>query len=234
MHQRRTFIAWLVVTLALLVASGLVTGLEPARPAAALSGPTVSPTASRMAHISGGNLSFVVWGDLAPAPGAVVELRVPTGAPDHNSVVASTVADGDGRCALGSVSPGDYLLFVEWPDGVLGEPGLSVHVSGGAPAMAVVALDRDLHLLAPGIWEEVTETPTLSWSEYPATAVQYRLLVMDAGTTRPVVQQVVAGTSLALSRLTPGRTYDWEVAALASDGSQLARVTGVFTVRSSH
>jgi hypothetical protein len=179
----------------------------------------------------------VLWGS-TPLAGAQVELRSGAWAdPVANETIAQTVAGADGRYELEAPpSGGAFGLVALWPDGRANTaPVTPVQVAAGdAHIPADVYLAKDLDWVDPAFDAEVYPTATLRWSAMAGVS-QYRLWVIDAGTTELAYEQALAANgepwqSIVTPSLTQGRTYTWEVQGLDPDGSLLARRTSAFRV----
>ncbi len=175
----------------------------------------------------------VLWG-AAPVPGARVELR--TGAwadPNASQVIAMAVADDTGTYQLEAPpAGGQFGLVAVWPDGGANTaPVTPVQVNAGeTPAHMDVYLAKELKMLEPASGAEVSPTPTLKW-EGQTNVAQYRVVVIDAGTTAAALDQVTTDTNLAMSApLIAGRTYQWVVNGLTDDNLLLASLKGEFKV----
>jgi hypothetical protein len=199
--------------------------------------PTVTPEvfmpATRVAPKGPMISGHVLWGT-TPVAGARVELR--TGAwadPQAGETIAQTVADETGAYKLEAPpAGGEFGLVAGWPDGGANRaPVTPVQVSGGVALDATdVYLAKALAPQEPAPGAQVGATPTLSWEGLVGVA-QYRVWVIDAGTTEAVVDEVTTGTRLTVSApLKAGRTYQWVVNGLAADQHLLASLTGEFTV----
>jgi hypothetical protein len=93
-----------------------------------------------------------------------------------------------------------------------------------------VKLERTLKMLEPAAGSETGVSPTLSWEAFPG-ALTYKVLVIDAGTTEPVVQQEITATRLLVSPpLQTGRTYNLAINALDGDKESLANAQMEFKV----
>ena len=175
----------------------------------------------------------VLWG-AAPAAGARVELRTGAwGDPNASQVIAVAFADDTGTYQLEAPpAGGQFGLVAVWPDGSANPaPVTPVQVTAGqTPAPLDVYLAKELKMLEPASGAEVGPTPTLRW-EGQANVAQYRVLVIDAGTTVAALDQVTTDTSLALSApLIADRTYQWVVNGLTDDNRLLASLKGEFKV----
>ncbi|MFN2230337.1 MAG: hypothetical protein ACK2VA_11255 [Anaerolineae bacterium] len=179
----------------------------------------------------------VLWGS-TPMAGAKVELRKGAWAdPAASETIAQTVADADGAYELEAPpSGGAFGLVALWPDGSTNTASVTpVQVAAGdARIPADVYLAKDLDWVDPAFDAEVYPTATLRWSAMPGVS-QYRLWVVDAGTSELVYEQTLAANGEAWqgtvsSPLTQGRSYTWEVQGLDADGNLLARHTSAFRV----
>jgi hypothetical protein len=179
----------------------------------------------------------VLWGE-TPVAEARVELR--TGAwadPANSEAIAQTVAGADGYFELEAPpNGGAFGLVALWPDGGTNtSPVTPVQVAAGDERVeADVYLAKELEWLEQGSGTEVSATPTLRWGGVPGVS-EYRLWVVDAGTTELVFDLTIAENPEAeqmviLPPLTPGRTYTWDVQGLDAGGNLLARRTGEFKV----
>jgi hypothetical protein len=179
----------------------------------------------------------VLWG-AKPVAGAQVELR--TGAwadPTASETIAQTVADANGRYELEAPpNGGEFGLVAVWSDGSANTaPVTPVQVAADDKRVeANVYLAQELAWLEHASASGVSATPMLRWSGMPGVS-QYRLWVIDAGTTELVFDLTITAGADAEQRvilppLTPGRTYTWDVQGLDVDGNLLARRTGEFKV----
>ena len=179
----------------------------------------------------------VLWGE-TPVAEARVELRAGAWAdPANSEAIAQTVAGADGYFELEAPpNGGAFGLVAIWPDGGTNtSPVTPVQVAAGDERVeADVYLAKELEWLEPGSGTEVSATPTLRWDGAPGVS-EYRLWVVDAGTTELVFELTIAENPEAeqmviLPPLTPGRTYTWDVQGLDASGNLLARRTGEFKV----
>jgi hypothetical protein len=94
----------------------------------------------------------------------------------------------------------------------------------------IVPLERALILMEPIDGERLNAAPALRWAGF-AGAARYHVLVMDAGTTEVLVDEMTADTQLQVTAsLTPGQTYQWVVNAVAGDDALLASGNRLFTM----
>ena len=175
----------------------------------------------------------VLWG-AAQVAGARVELRTGAWADSNASqVIAVAFADDTGTYQLEAPpAGGEFGLVAVWPDGGANPaPVTPVRVTAGqTPAQIDVYLAKELKMLEPASGAEVSPTPTLRW-EGQANVAQYRVLVIDAGTTAAALDQVTADANLTVSApLIAGRTYQWVVNGLTDDNHLLASLKGEFKV----
>lgn len=169
-----------------------------------------------------------------PVAGATVYLGTGGWKMRGNDVLLSAVTDATGVYTLANPPVGDYILVAVWPDGTPSEGPVSrAQVWAGADLPDVtVTLAKKLDWLEPTETNQVQATPRLRWGSLDGVT-QYRIQVIDAGTTELVLDQTVTTTSLSLSQsLTLGQTYDVVVNGLDTTGSLLGTVTQRFTVRS--
>ena len=134
--------------------------------------------------------------------------------------VAQAEANDSGQFALQNPPVGDYILVGFWPDGQPSVLRTPVHIEAGqAITDAVVKLVKTLQIVEPIPGAQTDATPILRWNSILGIT-QYRVLVIDAGTTEPMLDQIVKETSLAIKTpLKSGRTYDWVVNAEPRQGS---------------
>lgn len=174
----------------------------------------------------------VVWAS-APEPQAIVDLRLRAQSADPASTIQRVTADRNGAYVLADVPVGEYILVAQWPDGDE-NPGrrTPVNVEPGAVLTDVnVYLERPLRLLAPDSGAETATQPHLAWAPFPA-AVQYRVWVIDAGTTALLFNPTLADTETTVAPLLePGRTYILEVQALDANDAILASAKHEFRVK---
>lgn len=175
----------------------------------------------------------VFWASAA-APQAIVELRPRAQSEDPASTVQRATADSNGHYTLNSPPVGEYILVAQWPDGAE-NPGrrTPVNVEPGAVLSEVnVYIERPLRLLEPDAGAETTTEPHLAWEPFPE-AVQYRVWVVDAGTTALLFNPTLAAVETTVAPpLEPGHTYTLEVQALDTNDAILASVKREFRVKS--
>lgn len=88
-----------------------------------------------------------------------------------------------------------------------------------------------LALIEPAAGATTGVSPLFRWRAVPG-AVRYRILVIDAGTTRALIDQVIGDADLAAPAPLPaGRTYDCVVNALDAASKPVASGTVRFTVK---
>lgn len=191
--------------------------------------PTATPTISSttMPQSVSGTITFAGQ----PLPEARAELYAPGWRENGSAAVAFAVADAEGRFII-DAPVGEYSLVGIFPDGEKdtgGWPPITL-AAGQAITDIHLELQRSLTLLEPAMEAEVEATPTLRWEPFAKT-VQYRLWVLDAGTTELIINEVVSETAYAISKpLSAGRTYEWLVTAIGENEVQLADGTGIFHV----
>lgn len=174
----------------------------------------------------------VVWAS-APAPQAIVDLRPRAQSADPASTIQQATADSNGAYVLADVPVGEYILVAQWPDGDE-NPGrrTPVNVEPGAVLREVnVYLERPLHLLEPAAGAETGPAPRVVWVPFPA-AVQYRVWVIDAGTTELLFNPTLTAAEITVTApLQPGHTYTLEVQALDANDAILASAKREFRVK---
>lgn len=195
--------------------------------------PSVASTTSDQAAAGQSILGNVVYGS-EPMAGARVDLRLPDWNATQNpdSTVASATAGTDGRYVIENPPVGDYSLVAVWPDGEDSEGGWpAVQISAGQVITdQMLRLMGRVDLLEPTSGEQInTNTPTLRWNPY-ADAAQYRVMIIDAGTTELVFDLVMPDTRLVAPPLPRERTYTWVVSAQDANGIDLAAADSIFTV----
>jgi hypothetical protein len=192
-----------------------------------------TPTAESEAGAdAGGVLAGTVTFGAAPVPGARVELRPPGWQAMPEVVAAEAVADANGQFVLEHPPVGEFTVVGVFPDGERDEGGWPQVIIAPDQAITglVVPLERALTLLEPTSGAQVAEAPTLTWQAFEGAA-QYRVMVIDAGTTELLADETVSGPSLTVAAaLQPGRTYEWRVNALSLDGTLLASGGRLFTL----
>ena len=126
---------------------------------------------------------------------------------------------------------GDFSVLGFFPDGEMDAGGWPpVSIAAGAQIHGfVVPLERRLTLLAPIAGATVAASPTLTWNATPA-ATNYRVWVIDAGTTEMMMDQATTSTSVQIpASLKPG-VYQWVVNGLNARGDLVATGEETFTV----
>lgn len=185
--------------------------------------------------VTGGSVEgTALWGD-APLSGASIELlpddwRV-TG---NETAVASTTSGNDGKFSMSNVPTGEWSVVASWPNGERssgGTPVITV-VAGQTITDTVVRLERPIRLIEPNLIEPGGTTPTLRWE--PIEGIDnYRVLLIDMGTSEAVVQDSVTSTSMTVAEglLQPSRSYTLVISGMSPDGSwPLASFTGEYVV----
>lgn len=221
--MRRHIIYPLAATLGLLMLiSGCATIAPPATDV-----PATAPSAA-----SGTSVSGLATYAGTPLPGARLELRAADWRTDPSAVVASAVADADGRFAIVDAPAGDWVLVGVFADGEDDAGGYVpvVLADGQQIADVPVSLQRALTLTEPADGAETGTAPAFRWAAF-ADAAEYRLWVIDAGTTELLVSETTAAAEFTPTEPLPaGRTYDWEVTAYDGAGVEVASGTGRFSV----
>jgi hypothetical protein len=172
------------------------------------------------------------WGT-TPIEHAIVELRTGDWRVNPNAVLQSATTDPEGRYFMANPPAGDYVMCGLFPEGVQERSTCTpVHIEAGQDAVGIdVMLLRTVNTVAPSAGAQVVSLPTLSWQSFP-NAAQYEVFVIDAGTTELLHHEFVADTHFTVTApLQPGRTYDWVVNAVATDGGLLADGESRFVVQ---
>jgi hypothetical protein len=166
-----------------------------------------------------------------PLGGARVELRPLGWATAGGVAVATAEADANGTFTLPNPPAGDWSVIGFFPDGEIDAGGWPpVSISPGQAVLGfVVPLERKMNLLEPIAGVTANTAPTFAWQP-AADASSYRIWVIDAGATGPVVNQTVTGTQLAPGALESGRVYQWVVSALDAAGEVVATGSETFQV----
>jgi hypothetical protein len=195
--------------------------------------PPAPTTTAAAADATGNRITGQVFWASAPASEAIVDLRPRAQSEDPASTVQRVTADNSGAYVLDDVRVGEYILVAQWPDGDE-NPGrrTPVNVEPGAVLTEVnVYIERPLRLLAPDSGAETTTQPHLAWTPFPE-AVQYRVWVIDAGTTALLFNPTLADTETTVAPpLEPGHTYTLEVQALDAAGAILASAKREFRIK---
>ena len=163
------------------------------------------------------------WGT-QPVPNAIVELRTGDWRTNPNAVLQRELTDPEGRYFMANPPAGDYVMCGLFPEGAQERSTCTpVHIEAGQDVAGIdVMLLRTVGIVAPPVDLLVVAQPTLSWASFP-NAAQYEVFVVDAGTTELLAHEFVADPQYTvMAALQPGRTYDWEVNAVAADGGLLA------------
>ena len=163
------------------------------------------------------------WGKQT-VPNAIVELRTGDWRTNPNAVLQRELTDPEGRYFMANPPAGDYVMCGLFPDGAQEHSTCTpVHIEAGRDVVGIdVMLLRTVGIVAPPVDVLVVAQPTLSWASFP-NAAQYEVFVVDAGTTELLAHEFVADTQYTVvAPLQSGRTYDWDVNAIAADGGLLA------------
>jgi len=161
----------------------------------------------------------VAWGATPVADARVDVLS------DDNEVLATAVADAEGLFALESVPEGEFRLVAAWPDGAANTAPVTPVREGDSRSDVAVYLARELALTEPATGDEVGTTPHLAWEALPE-AVEYRVMIFDAGTTEIMLDVHTVDTELTVGPpLQPGRTYGWTVTAHSEFGTDASSRT---------
>jgi hypothetical protein len=166
-----------------------------------------------------------------PVPLARVELRKPGWAVTGAEAVAIVQADSQGAFSLLNPPEGEFSVIGLFPDGEADAGGWPVvDIAPGQEITGfVVPLERRLTLVSPAEGATTDGSPTLSW-QAADEAAQYRLLLIDAGTTALLADLTTEDTHVEISpELKPG-TYQWAVDAENATGDILATGTAAFVV----
>lgn len=196
--------------------------------------PATDVTTSATTKARAGRITGHIWWGGAPAAGALVNLRQRAVSEDPASTVQQVTADANGTYVLENVPAGEYILVGQWPDDGENPARRSpVNLEAGVMVSDVnVYLERPLRLLEPASSAETTTQPHLAWEPFPA-AVQYRVWVIDAGTTALLFNPTLADVEATIAPpLEPGHTYTLEVQALDANDAILASVKREFRVKS--
>lgn len=190
-------------------------------------------TASATANETAGRITGYTWWGSALAPAALVDLRPRAQSEDPATTVQQVAADSNGAYVLENVPAGEYILVGQWPDGTENPARRSpVNLDAGAVVTDVnIYLERPLNLLEPDSGAETTTQPHLAWEPFP-DAVQYRVWVIDAGTTALLFNPTLAAVETTVEPpLEPGHTYTLEVQALDAAGAIVASAKREFRVK---
>jgi hypothetical protein len=175
-----------------------------------------------------------VWYGSEPVGGATVRLGTGGWKMSNDQVLASAVTDDSGAFNLPSPPLGDFIVVAAWPDGTASEAPVSraqVFAGASLPEMNIY-LAKQLDWLEPAESENIQATPILHWGGLE-DVTQYRLQVIDAGTTELVLDRTTSTNSLSLmNSLKLGRTYDVVVNGTNANGVLLGSITHRFKVRS--
>jgi hypothetical protein len=231
---RRSF-HWLVILLTFMLAAACQPATPAVAPAAAptlapteTAAPTAEPAATAVPAPAGPN-GQVLWNG-APVAGAQLKLSQPGACRDaaQDTVIAITTADAEGKFAFGQAPAGEAQLCVAWPAGT-GGTWSPVPLEAGAPLQNVtVKLVKPMQLLSPDLTSPVAVTPTVRWETVP-DITDYRLLIINTGTTELMSDVTVKSDSLALAQpLKPGQTYQLLVQGMNASGELLAEYSGEF------
>jgi len=211
--------------------AGALASVTPGNSAATVPVPTAVPDASPAA--GGASLrGQALWGD-EPVAGALIELRAPDwrASGDENAVARATT-DEAGNYSFTDVPPGEYSVVAIWPTGepsAGGTPAVTL-AAGAAAADTLLQLERTITLLEPLADQPVGQSPAIRWEPVEGIA-NYRILIIDKGTSAAVVEEDVAGDSLTVAEsLAPGRDYTLVVSGVGEDGRPLANATLEFSV----
>lgn len=214
--------------------AGATAAATAASPAAATPTATVSaaPAATARLTAAPASLSGLVTFAGAPVPGAQVTLRQPGWAvsadPAAKRALGGAVADAQGSYTIPRAPAGEYSVVGSFPKGeddAAGWPAVTL-----APGQSLqdvnIALEHAITITLPAPGAVITDDATLAW-EPLAGAVQYRVLVIDAGTTAQVAQETTTNPTLSLTGvLYPGATCDWVVTAWDAAGNALGQGVG--------
>jgi hypothetical protein len=224
-----------VVFVFVLLAGGCLPAAPPAAPpppaatAAATVAAATTDTGPAAADPAGPN-GQVLWNGAA-VPGARVKLAKQGACrdADNAAVLATAVADAEGRFAFAATPAEEWDVCYTWPEG----QGDGVYMIGERkPVMPVddlkLSLTKPLRLLAPDPAQPIAAPVEVRWEGLDEAAA-YRVDVSDLGTSELLFEQDVTGTSVTVDGpFKPGHGYQLTVGGLNAGGEQIAFYSGEF------
>ena len=213
--------------------------VAPESSATAIPAATLVPTAAiapvalpTPAVVSGARIAGrVLWGS-QPVAGATVLMGARGWQMQPADALAQAVADAEGRYTIVNPPPGDYLMVALWPDGAPSQAQVTPVSVGVLQSLedVTVYLAKSLAWVEPAPETAWPAAPTLRW-EPLAEASQYRVWILDAGTTALWVDKVVTETFMTVEEPLPaGRPYQAEVSAYDANKGLLACAIVTFGV----
>jgi hypothetical protein len=205
------------------VPSNEATPLLPTGTPASTPTPTTAVPTAVIITPTGESLSGVVlWGN-EPVVGARVELRAADWrtAGERDPYVAATTGAA-GQFLFANPPVGEYALVAVWPDGETTYGSTPVVTIGAGQSLTdqEIKIERGLVLNEPDINEPAETLPTFTWDSMPGAST-YRVLIIDTGTTEPVVDlETVENTLTLVDQLQSDHSYTAVITALNADRTE--------------